>query len=122
MQLDKKRKYFSLTEMQILYNNAEKRKSTSEICMLVYLLLRTRLKISDLLGWFNHHLNERVSYLGKYPELLEDYIKVPRLFPKKHQTYLLQFKKICRKWIRVENASFQMLQRSKISSKGILTF
>ena len=78
------------------------------MAMLIYLLLETRLKIRDLLGWFNKDVTKRLEY-SKH--LLPDYAKVPILFPKTHQAYLAQWKRACRSWIGVEGATFEMLKR-----------
>lgn len=102
---------FTLEELIIIYHKVRFRKTIDELCLLVYLLMTTNLKMCDLLGWFNYNLNKRRKILHD-PKILEEYelIKIP--FPKKHQTYLLQWKKACRSWIGKENVTFEKLRRS----------
>lgn len=88
-------------------------KLTDEMCMLVYLLMKTKLKVCDVLGWFNKNVRKRKEFLRKFNISLEDYEYVPYLFPKTHQTYLLQWKTACLSWIGKYDVTFEMLKRTK---------
>lgn len=83
--------------------------------------MTTNLKMRDILGWFNYNLNKRRKFLQD-PKILEEYELVRILFPKKHQTYLLQWKKACRLWIGKENVTFERLRRSCERVKANLKF
>lgn len=82
--------------------------------MLVFLLMETHLKMSDLLGWFNENRVKRREFLQREKKMyiLEDYERVPKLFWKKHQTYLLKWQILCNKWLGIDKATFEMLKRS----------
>lgn len=95
------------------------RKTTSEVCLLVYMLMTTNLKIRDLLGWFNHNRSKRQRVLED-PQILEEYELSRVLFPKTHQTYLLQWKRACELWIGKRNVTFEMLRRSCKDIKNII--
>jgi hypothetical protein len=104
---------FTDDEFKIIRKNVEIRKSTDELCMLIYLLLETKLKVSQALGWFNHNLGKRRKFLKDYRTiLLEDYKDVPRLFTKTRQAYLTQWKRLCLKWLGKKNVTFEMLKRT----------
>lgn len=102
---------FTAKELEIIYEKAQVRKTVSELCLLVYLLMTTRLKVHDLLGWFNRNRGRRRNYLQD-PTILEEYELIPVLFPKKHQTYLLQWKKACQMWIGRRDVTFEMLRKA----------
>lgn len=110
-------------ELKVIYDRVRLRKTTNELCLLVYLLMTTRLKVRDLLGWFNGDMAERRRFL-RDTKMLEEYELVRVLFPKKHQTYLLQWKKVCQSWTGKENVTFEMLRKScKIARKDkLITF
>lgn len=92
-------------------------KDTDELSLLLFLLLETNLKMSELLGWFNTDPPRRKEYLKDKPEWLAEYTSAPKLFPKTHQAYLNQWKALCFKWFGVHSATFEMLRRS-VSAKG----
>lgn len=105
----------SVQELQVIYRQAYARTRVSELCLLVYLLMTTRLKMCDLLGWFNRDIGKRRRYLEDL-RVLQEYELVPVLFPKKHQTYLLQWKRACFRWIGKKNVTFEMLRRSCLNA------
>lgn len=102
---------FTLNELQIIYDRARCRKTIDELCLIIYMLMTTTLKMQDLLGWFNRDRIKRRKYLQDL-KILEEYELIRILFPKKHQTYLLQWKKACHSWIGKKNVTFEMLRRS----------
>lgn len=105
-------KLFSTNELKIIYERVRFRKTTDELSMLIYVIMFTGLKVSDILGWFNNDLGKRRKVL-KQLNILEEYESVVKLFTKKHQTYLLQWKKACESWIgRKLNATFEALRQS----------
>lgn len=113
---------FTLEELIIIYDRVRFRKTIDELCLIVYLLMTTNLKMRDLLGWFNYNLNKRRKFLQD-PQVLEEYELVRILFPKKHQTYLLQWKRACRCWIGKEkNVTFERLRNSCKREKSKLAF
>lgn len=81
----------------------------------------TDLKVSDLLGWFNKDSGKRKQYL-KCLNILEDYESCNRLFTKKHQTYLIKWKRLCKQWIDKENVTFEILRKSckRAKKKGVM--
>lgn len=87
-------------------------KNTDEMALLVFLLLETKLKTKDILGWFNKDREKRRLYLKEKDELLAELGSVPLLFPKTHQAYLNQWKVVCKKWFGIQGATFEMLRRS----------
>lgn len=106
--------FFTPKELKIIHDKVQVLKSTDEMSMLIYLLLKTNLKVCDLLGWFNHNVPKRTLYLDTNDlHILEDYESIPTLFPKKHQTYLLQWKAACVKWIGKTHVTFEMIRKSK---------
>lgn len=100
----------STKELKQIYSKVRFRKTTDEMSMLVYLIMFTGLKVSDLLGWFNLNLVKRRNFLKSF-NILEDYESAQILFTKKHKTYLLQWKKACKMWIGKENATFEWLRK-----------
>lgn len=112
---------FTVEELNIIYDKVKFRKTVDELCLIVYLLMTTNLKMCDILGWFNYNMNKRRKILQD-PSILEEYELVRILFPKKHQTYLLQWKKVCRSWIGKENATFERLRRSCKKERAKLYF
>lgn len=102
---------FTLKELQIIYERARCRKTVDEMCLLVYMMMTTTLKMCDLLGWFNRDRMKRRKCLQDL-KILEEYELIRILFPKKHQTYLLQWKKACHLWIGRKDVTFEMLRRS----------
>lgn len=103
--------FLTLEELKIIYEHARVRKTMNELCLLIYMLMTTRLKMRDLLGWFNRDRVKRRNYLGDV-KVLQEYELVRILFPKKHQTYLLQWKRACKAWIGKRNVTFEMLRKS----------
>ena len=97
-------------ELKIIYDHAYLRRKIDELCLLVTLIIVTRLKMRDLLGWFNRNRNQRIHYLQNM-EILEEYERVAILFPKKHQTYLIQLKKATRNWIG-KTVTFEQIRKS----------
>lgn len=69
------------------------------------------LKVSDILGWFNDDLGKRRECL-KDLNILEDYESLRKLFTKKHQTYLINFKRVVKSWIGKKNATFEAFRQS----------
>lgn len=102
---------FTLKELQVIYNRARCRKTVDELCLIIYMLMTTNLKMRDLLGWFNKDRLKRRQCLVDL-KILEEYELIPILFPKKHQTYLLQWKKVCESWIGKKNVTFEMLRKA----------
>lgn len=96
-------------ELQVIYNKVRFKTTVSELCLLIYLLMTTGLKMRDLLGWFNRDVSIRSKYL-KDLKILQEYELVPTLFSRKHQTYLLQLKRACLMWIGRKNVTFEMLR------------
>lgn len=87
-------------------------RKTDEMALMVFLLLETKLKTKDLLGWFNRDREKRQLYLKGKDEWLADFGSAPVLFPKTHQAYLNQWKVVCKKWFNIQGATFEMLRRS----------
>lgn len=104
-------KQFTKDDFKIIRKQISLRKSTDELCMLVYLLLETKLKIRDLLGWFNTDVGKRRAFLENHNLLLEEYETFPCFFPKTHQGYLLQWKMACLEWLGKGDVTFEMLKR-----------
>lgn len=105
-----------MRELKAIYWRARLRRTTSELCLLVYLLMTTELKMRDLLGWFNEDMARRRKCLRDL-EILQEYELIRVLFPKKHQTYLLQWKKACGSWIGRRNVTFEKLRRSCVGAR-----
>ncbi|GFQ80233.1 uncharacterized protein TNCT_549681 [Trichonephila clavata] len=116
--MERKGRVFTLDQMQTIHTRVEKLKDTEEMALLVFLLLKTKLKMSDLLSWFNTDPKKRQDYLKEHAEWLEDYASVPVLFPKTHQAYLNQWKRLCSNLFGVHQATFEMLKRSQKLYKG----
>lgn len=113
---------FSNDQMNTLRERVNQRKDTDEVCLLLFLLLETKLKMSELLGWFSKDSDRRKEYLKDKPELLSEYASAPKLFPKTHQAYLNRWKALCYHWFGVHSATFEMVRRSnKSNSKSKLT-
>lgn len=108
---DRKTRCLTADQMKTIRQRVSVRKNTDEMSLLIYLWIETRLTMRDLLGWFNNDPGKRRLYLNNREELLEDFANVPKLFPKTHQTYLMQWKRSCRSWVGVEGATFEMLRR-----------
>lgn len=87
-------------------------KETDEMALMVFLLLETKLKTKDILGWFNRDCEKRQLYLQGKNEWLVEFGSAPVLFPKTHQAYLNQWKTVCKKWFGIHGATFEMLRRS----------
>lgn len=109
--MDRKTNAFTPDELQKIRQQVSKLKNTDEMSLLVYLLMETRLKVNDLLGWFNTDPGKRRDYLKTLPQYLEDYANVPLLFPKTHHAYLIQWKRACKSWLGREGCTFEMLKR-----------
>lgn len=107
---------FSLRDLKIIYDKVRFRKTTEELSMLVYIMMFTDLKVSDLLGWFNEDLGKRREYL-KDLNILEDYESLRKLFTKKHQTYLIKWKRVVERWIGKKNATFEAFRLSCKNAK-----
>lgn len=107
---------FTLTELKIIYNRARCRKTVDELCLIIYMLMTTNLKMRDLLGWFNRDIMKRRKTLQDL-KILEEYELIRILFPKKHQTYLLQWKKACQSWIGKKDVTFELLRKSCKNAK-----
>ncbi|GIY77304.1 uncharacterized protein CDAR_422811 [Caerostris darwini] len=115
--MTRKGKRFTTEQLEFISQKVSTLKNTDEMSLLVYLILKTKLKIKDLLGWFNTDLDKRRVYLQEHnTSLLEDYTSVPKLFPKTHHAYLLQWKQACKLWLNVEGASFEMLKRCTMNA------
>ena len=107
----------TLEELKTIYDHAYFRRKENELSLLITLLMSTPLKMCDLLGWFNHNRNRRLCFL-RNTKILEEYERVVILFPKKHQTYLLQWKKTAKNWIGKKSVTFELLRKScKIARK-----
>lgn len=100
----------TVKELRKIYLKVCFRTTVSELCLLVYMLMTTRLKMCDLLGWFNQDIGQRRKYLRDL-NVLAEYELVPKLFTRKHQTYLLQWKKACESWIG-KRVTFELLRKS----------
>lgn len=107
---------FSPKDLKIIYDKVRFRKTTEELSMLIYIMMFTNLKVSDLLGWFNEDLGKRRQYLKKL-HILEDYESSRKLFTKKHQTYLINWKKAVKLWIGKKNATFEAFRQSCKNAK-----
>lgn len=107
---------FSLKDLKIIYDKVRFRKTTEELSMLIYIMMFTNLKVSDLLGWFNEDLGKRRQYL-KNLNILEDYESSRKLFTKKHQTYLINWKRAVELWIGKKNATFEAFRQSCKNAK-----
>lgn len=105
-------------ELKTIYDRAHFRRKVNELCLLITLLMVTSLKMCDLLGWFNRNRNLRLRYL-KDTKILEEYERVTILFPKKHQTYLFQWKKAAQRWIGKKSVTFELLRKSCKRAKAI---
>lgn len=79
-------------------------------------MMFTDLKVSDILGWFNQDLGKRRKCL-KDLNILEDYESLKKLFTKKHQTYLIGWKRVVESWIGKKNATFESFRHSCKNAK-----
>lgn len=109
--MERRGRVFTLDQLQIIHSRVEKWKETNEMALLIFLLINTRLKVGDLLGWFNTNPEKRKEYLKDKPDWLGSYISVPTLFPKTHQAYLKQWKRVCSQWFGIHEATFEMVRR-----------
>lgn len=108
--------HFTPRDLKTIYDKVRFRKTTEELSMLIYIMMFTNLKVSDILGWFNENLGKRREYL-KNLNILEDYESSRKLFTKKHQTYLIKWKKLVEAWIGKRNATFESFRRSCQNAK-----
>ncbi|GBL71885.1 hypothetical protein AVEN_228812-1 [Araneus ventricosus] len=102
---------FTPEQLQTIQSRVEKWKETDEMALLIFLLIKTRLKMKELLGWFNTDPEKRKEYLKDKPDWLGGYISAPKLFPKTHQAYLKQWKRVCSQWFGIHEATFEMVRR-----------
>lgn len=105
---------FTKQQLNTILHFVECRKDREEMSLLVYLLLHTRLKVGEVLGWFNRDVDQRIEFLETLNIPLSDFMRVPILFTKTHQAYLNRWKKTCKTSFGVENATFEMLKRKKV--------
>ncbi|GFT26030.1 uncharacterized protein NPIL_17021 [Nephila pilipes] len=112
--MERRGRVFTPEQLETIQNRVEKWKDTDEMALLVFLMLKTKLKMSDLLGWFNTDPVKRQNYLKEHSDYLADYVFVPVLFPKTHQAYLNQWKRVCSNWFGIQQATFEMLRRSRV--------
>ena len=112
---------FSPKELKKIYDKVRFRRTTEEMSMLVYIIMFTNLKMVDLLGWFNNDIGKRRKCL-KNLHILEDYEWCKRLFTKKHQTYLINWKKACKIWLGKKNITFEDFRQSckEAKTKGFM--
>ncbi|GBO33062.1 hypothetical protein AVEN_34101-1 [Araneus ventricosus] len=105
---ERKTKKFTPNQMDEIRTICRVKSETDELCLFILLLLETNLRPRELLGWFNRDPEQRKQYLkDKY------FLPMGPLFTKKHHAYLSRFKRTVEKWLRVKNASLEMLIRSK---------
>ncbi|GFQ86759.1 uncharacterized protein TNCT_228651 [Trichonephila clavata] len=110
--MERRGRVFTPEQIKTIQTRVEKLKDTEEMALLVFLLLKTKLKMSDLLSWFNKDPVKRQNYLKEHADWLADYGSVPVLFPKTHQAYLNQWKRLCSHLFGIHQATFEMLKRS----------
>lgn len=95
------------------FNPESKRgkKQTKWLCWF-FLVIHTKLRVQELMGWFNNDPVARQKFLkiGNH-DWLTEYASVPKLFPKTHQAYLAQWKRVCVQWFGIQGATFEMLRR-----------
>lgn len=103
---------FTVDQINDIRKRVKTLRHVDEMALLVYLLLETKLKMNDLLTWFNTDKTKRMEFLKMHPECMADYARAPRLFPKTHQGYLKQWSRKCLEWYGVQRATFEMLKRS----------
>ncbi|GFT05739.1 uncharacterized protein TNCV_4670361 [Trichonephila clavipes] len=116
--MERRGRVFTPEQMETIQTRVEKLKDTEEMALLVFLLLKTKLKMSDLLSWFNTDPVKRQDYLKEHTDWMADYVSAPVLFPKTHQAYLNQWKRLCSHLFGIHQATFEMLKRSKVQYKG----
>lgn len=97
--------------MQIIHSRVDVWKETDEMALLVFLLLNSDLTIGDLLSWFNNNVKRRQAFLKQKTWYLNCEM-APKLFPRTHQAYLNQWKRVVRQWFGIPGATFEMLRRS----------
>lgn len=110
--MERRGRAFTSEQVNIILERMKILKETDELALLVFLLMETNLKLQQILGWFNTDPVRRKEYL-KDGWLSSDYASAPKLFPKSHQAYLNQWKRICSQWFGIQEATFEMLKRSK---------
>ncbi|GBN19703.1 hypothetical protein AVEN_261786-1 [Araneus ventricosus] len=111
IKMERRGRVFTHEQLETVRSRVEKWKDTDEMALLVFLLLETQLKVTDLLGWFNMDSEKRKEYLKDKPELLGEYLTAPVLFPKTHQAYLKQWKRVCNQWFGIREGTFEMVRR-----------
>lgn len=110
--MERRGRKFTADQMHTIRGRVEKWKDTDEMALLVMLLLDTKLKMQELLGWFSNDPVLRVNYLEAHNmDGMMEYANAPRLFSKTHQTYLNQWKRVCNQWFGIRGATFEMLRR-----------
>lgn len=117
--MERRGRAFTTEHLQSTLSRVEILKETNEMALLVFLLLKTKLRVNELLGWFNLDPVARKKYLKTYhPEedLLGGYESAPKLFTKTHQALLTQWQKKCRLWFPYQRATFEMLRRAPVKS------
>ncbi|GFR14414.1 uncharacterized protein TNCT_422171 [Trichonephila clavata] len=77
--MERRGRVFTPEQIKTIQTRVEKLKDTEEMALLVFLLLKTKLKMSDLLSWFNKDPVKRQNYLKEHADWLAD--MVVRLFP-----------------------------------------
>lgn len=112
IKMERRGRVFTPEQLQTIRSRVEKWKETDEMALLIYLLVETPLKVGDLLGWFNTNVEKRKEYLKDKPDLLGEFLSVPKLFPKTHQAYLKQWKRVCSQWFGIQEATFEMVRRA----------
>ncbi|KAG8175209.1 hypothetical protein JTE90_022632 [Oedothorax gibbosus] len=110
--MERRGRKFTLSQIHTIQSRVEKWKDTDEMALLVWLILYTKLKMRDLLGWFNNDPVLRCKFLQTHEmDDLMEYANAPRLLPKTHQAYLYQWKRVCNQWFGIQGATFEMLRR-----------
>jgi len=98
--------------MQTIQSRVDVWKETDEMALLVFILLNTKLTIQDVLSWFNNNVKRRQEVF-RQKKWCFNYETVPKLFSKTHQAYLNQWKQVIKQWFGIEEATFEMLRRSR---------
>lgn len=112
--MERRGRAFSKEQIQVIQKKIEVWKETDEMALLVFVFMNTNLKLQDVLTWFNNNVAKRLLYVNE-KKWTGDFWYARNLFPKTHQAYLNQWRRVCKKWFGIQAATFEMLKRTPIS-------
>lgn len=117
--MERQHRTFTTEQLELIQSRVEVWKETDEMALLVYVLLNTTLSIQEVLSWFNHNVERRQDVL-RQKKWNWSFATAPKLFPKTHQAYLSQWKRVVRQWFGIESATFEMLRRSRRKGRRVV--